>query len=210
MKYTTAIEFWRKIVPEAMTLFNKSKPLVVAFRGNSRKTFLENYRSGTHTVGNPFNWQDEKGDRKQQGVVSTKKFIEWMINGNNFGNKDATEEYRQAIINDIKSGKIKKSPILYYEEKGYATHATALDYLINEYDWNQPKSEVKPNTNIQGVEINSYQKGLGNSLTNVHYAKNGKSEFDIVPSDKTLKLTTAAKNKWVSIVTGKQIGRAHV
>jgi len=61
-----------------------------------------------------------------------------MITGNNFNNNNATEEYRQAIIKDIKSGKLKKASILYYEEKGYATHATALDYLINEYDWNQP------------------------------------------------------------------------
>jgi hypothetical protein len=50
--------------------------------------------------------------------------------------------------------------------------------------------------NIKGIEINSYQTGLGNFLTNVHYAKNGKSAFDIVPSDKSLKLTQAAKAKW--------------
>ena len=46
----------------------------------------------------------------------------------------------------IKSGKIKNSSILYYQEKGYATHATALDYLINDYNWNvstQPSISVK-------------------------------------------------------------------
>jgi len=37
-----------------------------------------------------------------------------------------------------------------------------------------------------GIEINSKETGLGNSLTNVHYAKDGKSAFDIVPTDKTL------------------------
>ena len=45
MTYTTAIDFWRKIVPEAMVLYNKQKPLIVAFRGNSKKTFLENIPS---------------------------------------------------------------------------------------------------------------------------------------------------------------------
>jgi hypothetical protein len=138
MTYTTAIDFWRKIVPAAVTLFSKREPLIVAFRGNSKKTFLENYNTGANTIGNPFDFRDETGDRKEQGVISTKKFIEWMITGNNFNNNNATEEYRQAIIKDIKSGKLKKASILYYEEKGYATHATALDYLINEYDWNQP------------------------------------------------------------------------
>jgi hypothetical protein len=138
MTYTTAIDFWRKIVPAAVTLFSKREPLIVAFRGNSKKTFLENYNTSANTIGNPFDFRDETGDRKEQGVISTKKFIEWMITGNNFNNNNATEEYRQAIIKDIKSGKLKKASILYYEEKGYATHATALDYLINEYDWNQP------------------------------------------------------------------------
>jgi hypothetical protein len=69
-----------------------------------------------------------------------------MITGNSFENENATEEYRQTIITDIKSGKIKGSSILYYEEKGYATHATALDFLINKYDWNQQQ----PNLNQQG------------------------------------------------------------
>ena len=55
--------------------------------------------------------------------------------------------------------------------------------------------EIKLNE-VKGIEINSYQTGLGNSLTNVHYAKNGKSNFDIVPTDKSLKLTKEAKNKW--------------
>ena len=136
MTYTTAIDFWRKIVPEAVALFGRSKePLIVAFRGNSKKSFLENYNSGTHTIGNPFDWQVETGTREDQGIKSTKKFIHWMITGDNMGVVTATKEYRQAIINDIKSGKIKNSSILYYQEKGYATHATALDYLINDYDW---------------------------------------------------------------------------
>ena len=38
MTYTTAIDFWRKIVPEAVALYGRSKaPLIVAFRGNSKK-----------------------------------------------------------------------------------------------------------------------------------------------------------------------------
>jgi len=152
MKYTTAIDFWRKIVPEAMTLYNKGNPLIVAFRGNSQKTFLQNYRSGTHTIGNPFDFRDETGNRKEQGVTSTKKFIEWMVTGNNQGNENATEEYRQAIIKDIKSGELKGSSILYYEEKGYPTHATALDYLIQNWDkLQQPidnKEEILQKQNI--------------------------------------------------------------
>ena len=51
---------------------------------------------------------------------------------------------------------------------------------------------------IKGIEINSYQTGLGNDLTNVHYANNQypKSKYPIIPSDKSLTLTQAAKSKW--------------
>ena len=166
MKYTTSIDFWRKIVPEAVALYSKSNPLIVAFRGNSKKTFLENYNSGSYTIGNPFNFMNESGNRKEQGIKATKKFIEWMITGDNQNNNDATEGYRQAIIKDIKSGKIKGSSILYYEEKGYATHATALDYLINKYDWDVEKTNkdfslsLPEETNDLGMSIQEYLKLL--------------------------------------------------
>jgi hypothetical protein len=151
MTYTTAIDFWRKIVPEAVALYGRSKePLIVAFRGNAKKSFLQNYNSGTHTIGNPFDWRVENGTRDEQGIKSTKRFIHWMITGDNMGNTQATPEYRQAIINDIKSGKLKGSSILYYQEKDYATHATALDYLINEYDWNKP---AQPQTTVSSDKV---------------------------------------------------------
>ena len=151
----TGKNFWNDIVPEAKSMFDYKfpgeKPMLIAYRGNKKKTFLQNYKDG-NTVGNPFDFADETGTRKEQGIKSTKKFIEWMITGNNFGNTNATKEYRQAIINDIKSGKIIKSPILYYEEKNYATHATALDYLINKYDWSKPTTPTV-STEVEKTEI---------------------------------------------------------
>ena len=61
----------------------------------------------------------------------------------------------------------------------------------------QPSAPVtEPTGEITGIEINSNETGLGNDLTNVHYAKNGKSKYDIAPSDKTLTLTSQAKNTW--------------
>jgi hypothetical protein len=177
--------FWNDIVPEARQLFGnkinrktgKLELLVIAYRGNSKKSFLQNYRDGM-TVGNPFDWQQESGSRDDAGKVSTMKFIHWMTTGDSLGNVNATDEYRQAIINDIISGKIKGSSILYYQEKGYATHATALDYLINKYDWSasttQPaasvektnkiiiRSELKANpTTLYLFGDNDIRKGLG-------------------------------------------------
>jgi hypothetical protein len=182
----TGKNFWNDIVPEARTLFDnklnrktgKLKSMIIAFRGNSKKSFLQNYKDGL-TLGNPFDWQDEKTSRDEAGKISTIKFIHWMTTGENLGNVNATEEYRQAIINDIASGKIKGSSILYYQEKGYATHATALDYLINQHDWSAPttqlstgvvektdkiilRSELKANpTTLYLFGDNDIRKGLG-------------------------------------------------
>ena len=48
---------------------------------------------------------------------------------------DDLYERREFILDELKSGKLKNKPILYYKELGEPSHATALDYLINEYDW---------------------------------------------------------------------------
>jgi hypothetical protein len=52
------------------------------------------------------------------------------------------QEYRSAIISQIPNLKGKK--IVYYQELGQPSHATALDYLINKYDWS--KTGTKPLT----------------------------------------------------------------
>jgi len=142
--------FWSKVVPEAKAQFGDQ--IIVAYRGDKQKSFLENYTKGYPgvTIGNPFDWQVETGTRNEQGIKSTKRFIHWMITGDNMGVKDATEGYRQAIINDIKSGKLANRRIIYYEEKNYATHATAIDYLINQYDWNQSVAQAPSDTEVGG------------------------------------------------------------
>ena len=141
--------FWNELVPEARGMWeNPSHPIIIAYRGNKSKTFFENYRS--NTIGNPFDFRNEEGTRKEQGVKSTVKFINWIITGENYGEENATEEYREALIQDFKSGYWKNAVIFYYEEKGYATHATALDYLINEYNWNEPTQVTKQ---PKGIEI---------------------------------------------------------
>ena len=48
-----------------------------------------------------------------------------------------------------KLDELKGKPILYYKELGEPSHATALDYLINKYDWNKNQEEEKQPTQIQ-------------------------------------------------------------
>ena len=225
----TGKNFWNDIVPEARDLFDnkmnrktgKLKTMLIAFRGNSKKSFLQNYKDGL-TLGNPFDWQQESGSRDEAGKISTIKFIHWMTTGENLGNANATEEYRQAIINDIALGKIKDSSILYYQEKGYATHATALDYLINQYDWstptiqtptNLPKSETKiniyastgENASLSNFAERPVSNALGVDFRNVEaafqYAKINWSTGD--NSDIAMKLQTASGSEAQSL--GKKI-----
>ena len=146
--------FWGEVVPEAKAQFGDQ--IIIAYRGNRKKTFAENFKSNgvikvPVTIGNPFDWQNETGERDEQGIKSTKKFIHWMTTGDAMGNTEATPEYRKAIIDNIKSGELKGRPIIYYQEKGYATHATALDYLINKYDWNQQSVSTQPTSTIEVV-----------------------------------------------------------
>ena len=82
--------------------------------------------------GNPFS-HDPAG--KTQGLIKTEnikeaveKYIDWVINS-----QDTRAEW---IREKLKSGELKDKSILYYKELGEPSHATALDYLINKYDWN--------------------------------------------------------------------------
>jgi predicted nucleic acid-binding Zn-ribbon protein len=84
--------------------------------------------------------------KNQYGLYKTntvqeavQEFMSWMT-----GEKhtDILQEYRSAIISQIPNLKGKK--IVYYQELGQPSHATALDYLINKYDWS--KTGTKPLT----------------------------------------------------------------
>ena len=75
----------------------------------------------------------------------------------------------------------------YLQKSGY------VEEKLDGYSrWSKPTTP----TVSEGIEINSKQIGLGNDLTNVHYATNGKSKFDIKPSDASLTLTPEAKKTW--------------
>lgn len=63
---------------------------------------------------------------------SVEKYIEWLTT-DNFNNIDNNR--RNWILSVLKSGTLKNKPIVYYKELGEPSHANALDYLINKYDW---------------------------------------------------------------------------
>jgi len=65
-------------------------------------------------------------------VNSTKeaveRYIDWVINS-----QDTRAKW---IRSQLETGELKGKNILYYKELGEPSHATALDYLINKYNWN--------------------------------------------------------------------------
>jgi len=61
-----------------------------------------------------------------------------------YGNDKQLEERRQWIREQLQSGILKNKPIVYYKELGEPSHATALDYLINKYNWSTEKAVSVP------------------------------------------------------------------
>ena len=117
--------------------FKKQYPNgVIAYRG----------KVDSSAIGNPFSVTN-------RGEDTVKQFIEWIITGNNFGVETILmggknyklSDLRNEYINIIKKAKGEK--ILYYNELGRPSHATALDYLINKYDWNKQSKVSTPQVN---------------------------------------------------------------
>lgn len=63
------------------------------------------------------------------------------------------------IREELKSEKHKGKTILYYKELGEPSHATALDYLINKYNWNTTNKTI----NIYSTDNNGFNE-LSNML----------------------------------------------
>lgn len=103
--------------------------------------------------GNPFT-----PDSRLQNLIQVKstreaveRYINWVITGETGEyvftgiQPEELESQREWILEKLQSGELKGKPILYYKELGEPSHATALDYLINKYDWNKNQpTEIKP------------------------------------------------------------------
>jgi hypothetical protein len=120
------IESWSR-------LKDKKEALIVDEKDTNRLVVVSTRipNSNQH-FGNPFS-HDPAG--KTRGLIKTEtvqeaveKYIDWVIN--------STDSRAEWIRKQLKSGNLKDSPILYYKELREPSHATALDYLVNKYDWN--------------------------------------------------------------------------
>lgn len=117
---------------------------IVAYRINTR-TFNTKEAVQKGVIGNPFNWQ------KYGTNECLKMFYNWLINGNNYNEPLATDEFRQAIINKILATSTPN--ILYYKELNQPSHATILGYLIENKQL--LADNLKPSTNKKYYYYNS-------------------------------------------------------
>lgn len=83
-----------------------------------------------HHFGNPFSPVQAEIDKGLIPVKSTReaveKYIDWVIN--------SQEPRAKWIREQLDSGALRNKDIIYYKELGEPSHATALDYLINNWE----------------------------------------------------------------------------
>ena len=91
--------------------------------------------------GNPFT-HDSKIANRNKGLIKVSsikeaviKYIDWVIN--------SKDERAQWIRKHLQTGELKGKPILYYDELNEPSHATALDYLINKYNWSSESQQLE-------------------------------------------------------------------
>lgn len=102
---------------------------------------------------------------------AVEKYVDWVVNSN--------DKRAQWIREQLKSGKLKGKPIYYYKELGEPSHATALDFLINKYNWN-PNTETRKTINIwAGTNENAELSNMAKRPFKYNFG-GGEIDFDSV------------------------------
>ena len=104
----------------------------------------------------------------KKGLIATKdtresveKYIEWVLNS-----QDDRAKWIRSILD---SGKLKGKPVIYYKELGEPSHATALDYMINNWESGTTAAEYVENSNtkLNYKDIGQLLKTYGNDRETV-------------------------------------------
>ena len=143
---------------------------IVAYRVN-RQTFNTPQMVEQGIIGNPFDWQ------KYGTEVCLKMFYDWLVNGNNYNEPLATEEFRQAIINKLLNTQTPN--ILYYKELDMPSHATVLGYLIINKQLISPTQQSQTQKRQQGEKVsdkNTYKGKKKDEKPKIEFANDTQKE----------------------------------
>ena len=143
---------------------------IVAYRVN-RQTFNTPQMVEQGIIGNPFDWQ------KYDTEVCLKMFYNWLVNGNNYNEPLATEEFRQAIINKLLNTQTPN--ILYYKELNMPSHATILGYLITNKQLISPTQQSQTQRQKQGEKVsdkNTYKGKKKDEESKIEFANDTQKE----------------------------------
>lgn len=108
---------------------------------------------------------------------AVEKYINWILTGEtgefvfdpSMPDPADLDERREWILEELQSGRLKGKPILYYTELGQPSHATALDYLINEYSWNSEENVVSlPESSAENVSSEQLWNQYGEQIRNIY------------------------------------------
>lgn len=142
--------------------------------------------TGEH-FGNPYS-SDAKVLAKNPQLIRTnstkesvEKYIDWVIN--------SQDKRAKWIREQLESGNLKGKPIFYYAELNEPSHANALDYLINQYDWGKQipvetelKAALQGYTNHSGGAIGADtvwgEEGAKAGVISNHYRSGGMRTVD--------------------------------
>lgn len=124
----------------------------VQYAKDNNAVFSLRVNNSNEHFGNPFSSVPTEIEKGLVPTNSTKesveKYIDWILNGVMINEDDNLKYYielekrRRWVREQLQSGELKDKPIVYYKELGEPSHATALDYLINKYDWSNNNQNV--------------------------------------------------------------------
>ena len=130
---------------------------IVAYRTRDNN-FLEAFQLD-NAIGNPWNVRGYGLYKSNSIPEAVQDFTGWLIGERH---QDKLQDYRQAIVDKIQE--LKGKTILYYTDLGQPSHATALDYIINKYDWAE-------NTNSNNSNIKSREELINEAISKADQVK---------------------------------------
>lgn len=145
---------------------------------------------------------------------SVEKYINWILTGetgiviydNTTPDSTDLDFRREWILEQLESGSLKGKPIKYFTEIGEPSHATALDYLINKYDWSKPTTptvttEVETLVELQNDSLDNKLVNFINSLI-PGYIKSTKDKLNIVAELASLRALSFEPNTNKELIDG--------